>query len=71
MTLGQKFELTKGGKFELDDKVWIVKNIDIHTLTLEVDGKELQYEQGDFLSEPRIETELEKVEAPEVSKVTD
>ena len=71
MTLGQKFELSQGGKFELDDKIWVVKGIDIHTLTLEVDGKELQYEQGDFLSEPRVETELEQVEAPEVSKITD
>ena len=71
MTKGEKFELTEGESFELDDKTWLVKKIDTHTLTLEVDGKQLEFRKGDLLSEPRNEIELEAVEPAEVSTVTD
>lgn len=71
MTLGKKFQLAEGESFELDDKTWLVKKIEIHKLTLEVDGKQLEFRQGDMLSEARNEIELETVEPAEISTVTD
>ena len=74
LTLGEKFELALEQEFELDEKTWVVKAISVNTVTLEVDGKELEYRRGDVLSEPRRETILEPVEAveaAEISTVTD
>ncbi len=50
-TTGESFELSNGDEFELDDKKWIVREINIHSLTMEVDGQLLKFRQGAFLDQ--------------------
>ncbi len=71
-TTGEVFELGKGDSFELDSKTWTVRNIDVHSLTLEVDGKLLEFKQGAFLDAPRKETEIDKpkIDKPEIADVS-
>ena len=60
---GEVFELKVGDEFELDEKKWIVKDIQDRKVTLETDGRILEYKQKDRLSEPRKETRVAGAEA--------
>lgn len=60
---GEVFELKVGDEFKLDDKIWIVKDIEDRKVTLETDGRILEYRQRDFLDQPRKETKVPGAEA--------
>lgn len=66
-TTGEVFELKIGDEFELDDKTWLVKEIDNRRrkVVIESDGRILEFKQGDFLDKPR------KVIEPANSDVVD
>lgn len=62
-------------EFQLDDKTWKVKDIRRRLVTLERDGKLLEYELGSVLSDPVRETDVAAVnddaaDSPEISDVS-
>ena len=72
---GEVFDLDLEDKtqFELDEKIWKVKDIRYRLVTLELDGKLLEFKTGSFLDQPVRETAAtteSENDSPEITDVS-